>query len=113
MANIPDYICSSCGREVGKDNLKVKRAVFREVGKGGSVVKTRTVGWLCIISQPDGEPSCLDQDPDWNRPLYSTSPGMKGTILDQEVSGGDENDEPLFPPMNEVMELDERLRRSQ
>lgn len=108
MPGKPDYVCSNCGREVGRDNLIVKRAVFKEMGKGGATIKTRTSGWLCTI--PNGEmPSCLDQDNDWERPIYSTAPGMAHTVLAAEA-GGDEVDEPLFPPIQEVLDLDERLR---
>ena len=109
MGGKPKYTCTLCGREVGKDNLKVKRVVFREMGKGGSSVKTRTVAWLCIVPHDDGMPSCLEQDEDWKLPLYATSPGMRHTVLAKEVDN-QEQDEPLFPPVDEVLELDERLR---
>lgn len=77
--NLPNYSCSLCNREVGKTNLYVKRATFKEVGKGGRLKRTRTVSWLCIIPQPDGSPSCLHKDPDWNKPAYLESPGMMDT----------------------------------
>lgn len=80
----PDYVCSVCGRTVGKLNLKVKRATFKEIGKSGALVRTRTVSWLCTVPQEDGSPSCLEKDEDWNRPMYATAPGMAGTYLARE-----------------------------
>ena len=59
------YACSECERVVGRGNLKVKRVQFKEMGFGGPVVRTHTVGWLCIVPAEDGGPSCLDLDPDW------------------------------------------------
>lgn len=74
------YSCTKCGREVGKDNLKVKRVQFKEMGVHGRIEKSRVVAWLCIV--PNGKnPSCLDQDEAWaTRPLAS-SPGMADTKL--------------------------------
>ncbi len=43
------YACGQCKRVVGRDNLKVKRVVFREMGEHGNVVQSRTVAWLCVI----------------------------------------------------------------
>lgn len=108
MANSYDYSCSMCGREVGKDNLRIKRAVFKEVGKGGATVKTRTVAWLCIIPQEDGSPGCLLEDDDFNLPAFAASPGMKNTVL-AKGQANDENEEPLFPSVDEVLDLHERL----
>ena len=59
------YSCSECGRNVGRGNLKVKRVQFKEMGFGGPVVRTSTIGWLCIVPAEDGGPSCLDLDLDW------------------------------------------------
>lgn len=78
------YLCSGCGRDVGRENLKVKRAVFKEMGKYGTTVRTRTVSWLCVIPQEDGTLSCLEKDEDWNRPMYSTSPGFEGSVNARE-----------------------------
>ena len=85
MRNIV-YKCSRCGREVGKDNLKVKQARFKEMGNGGAVVASRVSAWLCVIPQPDGSPSCLHSDEDWQRPLWATSPGMADTALARQSS---------------------------
>lgn len=109
MANQQDYSCTVCHREVGKENLRVKRAVFKEVGKGGATVKTRTVAWLCIVPHADGSPGCLLEDEDFNLPAYAASPGMKDTVLSKGDSDFDESDEPLFPSLDEVLDLHERL----
>lgn len=78
-----DYRCSSCGRTVGKFNLKVKRAQFREMGTSAPIVRSRVIAWLCVIPQEDGSASCLEKDPDWNQPLYKGSPGVKNNMLTQ------------------------------
>jgi ribosomal protein S14 len=70
------YECTRCGRSVGRENLKVKRVQFREMGAGGPVVATRTVAWLCVVPAADGGPSCLESDPDWSREKYMASPGL-------------------------------------
>ena len=106
MANPQEYSCTACGREVGKDNLRVKRAVFKEVGKGGATIKTRTVAWLCTVPQEDGSDPCLHRDPDYGLPAYSAAPGMRDTVLTQDNT---ETDEPLFPPIDEVLDLHERM----
>lgn len=80
------YICSNCNRQVGRENLAVKRAVFKEMGSNGTTLKTRTTAWLCDVPSPDGGPSCLRSDPDFERPLYSESPGIKA--LGSEVPNG-------------------------
>lgn len=66
------YACSVCGQIVGRSNLVVKRATFMEVGKGGRLIRTRTVAWLC-------RKQCLEADPDWTQPAYAGSPGMADT----------------------------------
>lgn len=109
MANSYDYSCTICGREVGKDNLRIKRAVFKEVGKGGATVKTRTVAWLCIVPHEDGSPGCLLEDEDFNLPAFAASPGMKDTVLAKGEGPLSESDEPLFPSIDEVLDLHERL----
>jgi hypothetical protein len=76
------YTCSECGREVGKLNLKVKKFQFKEMGENGAVIKSRVASWLCVVPQEDGSPGCLHKDPDWNRPLHATSPGMRGTAIE-------------------------------
>lgn len=73
------YACDVCGREVGRNNLVAKRVSFRNLGAGAADLKNRTVAWLCIVAN-GAQPSCRDQDEDWNRPPRSTSPGMKDVM---------------------------------
>jgi ribosomal protein S14 len=75
------YACTECGRNVGRDNLKVKRVVFREMGAHGPVVLSRVVGWLCIVPADDGGMSCLEKDAAWQQPKLSGAPGMADTKL--------------------------------
>lgn len=82
---LPTYACSVCGRHVGRSKLYVKRAVFKEVGKGGAMKRTRTISWLCIIPQADGSPSCLHKDEDWIKPAYLASPGFEDTAAAQRL----------------------------
>lgn len=79
------YKCSECGREVGKDNLRAKRVQFKDISANGRIHKSRMVAWLCTVPQPDGRLSCLDRDPDWQRPLYATAPGMADTSIAESV----------------------------
>ncbi len=76
-----DYACTECHRVVGKDNLKVKRVQYKEMGVHGRIEKSRVVAWLCMTPQPDGQPSCLDADGAWGTPRLSGSPGMADTKL--------------------------------
>lgn len=62
MANQPDYICTRCGGEPGRDLLMVKKAVFLEMGEGGSTIRSRVTDWLC--------PDCVRKDPDWHREKF-------------------------------------------
>lgn len=75
------YACTVCGREVGRDNLRTKRVIFRDMGVHGQTVRSRLVAWLCIIPQEDGSPSCLHSDEQWNLPKWATTPGMADTRL--------------------------------
>ena len=106
MAHTPEYKCTRCERELPKVDLVVKRVEFREIGKGGRTIKSRAVAWLCNVPQPDGGYSCVELDTDWNRPQYSTAPGMAGTVLEEEHL--DEDDRML--PLTEIADLDEHLR---
>lgn len=63
------YQCDNCGIKATKSGLKVKRIQFKEMGEGGPVLKTRTVAWLCL--------SCMESDPDYNRPPFTASPGLR------------------------------------
>lgn len=68
--------CSVCHRRLDKDNLRKKRVQFLDMD--GKVVRTRTVAFLCLPNQEDGTKGCLYLDEDWNRPMYSASPGYAG-----------------------------------
>jgi hypothetical protein len=88
-----DYKCTKCGREVGRDNLRIKRAVFKDPGVNGSTVKTRVSEWLCLIAQEDGTPSCLDLDPDWNAPKWIGTPHTIGTRMEKLQPGMPDEEE--------------------
>lgn len=75
MTAIPEYKCSLCGIVRHRNNLIVKRTQFLQMGKNGSVIRSRVTGWLCNVPI-DGGKSCLEMDADWQRPLWHTSPGM-------------------------------------
>lgn len=77
MPRTHKYSCSVCGKVVGRSRLRVKQAAFKEMGKGGALVRTRTTAWLCT-------PGCLEIDPDWSRPAFLTSPGMADTTPARE-----------------------------
>jgi hypothetical protein len=78
-----EYVCSNCGRDVGRDNLRVKTVSFREMGRNGRVIQSRSVAWLCVvprrIPRTDGltmVPGCLYTDEGFDREKYTDSPGM-------------------------------------
>ena len=68
-----EYKCDYCGRPTSRSALKVKRTQFKEMGEGGAVLVTRTIAWLCL--------SCMEADPDYNRPAFSASPGLRDTKM--------------------------------
>lgn len=63
-----EYRCTVCGREVGRENLVTKQVRFRFMGNKGADLRTRTVAWLCVLSDDHGGPSCRDLDEAWNAP---------------------------------------------
>ena len=73
-----DYRCSRCGREVGRENLAVKKAQFLTVGEKPKFIRSRTVAWLCTIPD-DVRPSCLDLDDDYNLEAVRSAPGGLAT----------------------------------
>lgn len=75
------YACTVCGREVGRENLKVKRVQYREMGVGGRIEKSRVVAWLCMTPKPSTGSSCLDDDTQYNQPGLAAAPGMADTHL--------------------------------
>lgn len=68
------YRCSSCGkqpgptREIARQHLFVKKIEFRRYGFKGSLLRSRTVAWLC---RP-----CMEKDPNYNMPEGIISDGM-------------------------------------
>jgi hypothetical protein len=62
------YRCSQCGELEEREELVVKKAVFRGMGEDGKTMRSRTVAWLC--------PLCREADPDWNAPKFTSSPGF-------------------------------------
>lgn len=77
------YECSVCGRELAKDDLRVKRATFAEMGFKGRQFRSRTVAWLCVVEQADGSPGCLYRDEDYNREARRSAPGLADTKVAQ------------------------------
>ena len=75
------YKCTCCGRVVGRDNLRVKRVVFKTLGAKGQTIKSTARDWLCIVPADDGGPSCLEKDEDWVAPAMRNTPGARGTRL--------------------------------
>jgi hypothetical protein len=59
MANIPNYVCTRCGRSPGRDSLTVKRVMFTTMGEGPRTLRSRVIDWLCD--------TCLEADADWHR----------------------------------------------
>lgn len=55
-----EYTCSTCGERKERNQLKVKKVVFYEMGPGGKMLRSRVVGWIC-------EDNCLPDDPHWNK----------------------------------------------
>lgn len=75
-----EYKCTECERSVGRDNLKVKRVQFKEMGVNGPIVQTRVIAWLCTVAAENGGPSCLDKDPVWQQPARVATPGHADTL---------------------------------
>jgi hypothetical protein len=63
MANIPEYVCTSCGKSCQRKDLVVKKALFTEMGEGARTVRARVIHWLC--------PKCLLEDTDFNREKFA------------------------------------------
>ena len=65
------YTCTKCNRAVGRDNLRVKRVSFREMGENGKTVRSRVEAWLCTEPADNGGPSCIEQDAAWTAKSHS------------------------------------------
>jgi hypothetical protein len=66
---VSEYKCTECDAITPREELTVKRVVFRQMGEFGRTLKGRVVGWLC--------PDCRDKDAVWldqsTRVVESTS----------------------------------------
>lgn len=56
--------CSVCRQQYPKTHLRVKRCQFKEFGKGGRILRSRDVAYLCI--------PCMQEDPDYKQPAYAS-----------------------------------------
>jgi hypothetical protein len=63
------YICDVCGKNVGKEKLCSKQVVFRRVGRGGRIIRSRIVQWVCD--------ACVVKDPHYTQEKLTASPGMR------------------------------------
>jgi hypothetical protein len=75
------YKCTRCGREVGKENLRSRVVSFREIGRNGAQIMSRTTDWLCVVPFSESQPGCLYQDPDYKREALVTAPGLADTKI--------------------------------
>lgn len=65
------YKCSTCGKEKPRADLLAKRVAFTTI-KPVRTIRSRVTGWVCSL--------CRAEDPDWNQPKYSGSPGAEQNI---------------------------------
>lgn len=75
------YCCDVCGDDVGRDNIYAKRVIFAQARRGGSVLKSRTVAWMCL--------PCLNKDPQFTSEKFVGAPGMRGTSIAAEQQASD------------------------
>lgn len=54
------YICTECGKTFDKEALTVVNILFKTMGVGPKIKKSRTLAWLCT--------PCLEKHPSWNLP---------------------------------------------
>lgn len=64
--------CTRCGKDCDRDKMMCQKVSFHEMGKGGRLIRTRTVAWLC--------PSCVSQDPVWNSEPWTSAPGATAHV---------------------------------
>lgn len=67
--SVREYRCTNCNRDVGRDNLTVKRVEFCTMGEKFRRLRSRTVAWLCN--------ACREADPAWTAENYYAAPGTK------------------------------------
>lgn len=70
------HLCTVCGKEFPKDQLRAKQVSFAELGRGGKIIKRRTVAWLC--------PKDLAQDPAWQQERTTGSPIRRQELENEE-----------------------------
>lgn len=75
MPHYTEYLCTNCGQYTERELLTVKKVVFTEMGSGGKVLKSRTIGWLCN--------DCIEDDEHYNLDAYTTAPGLKSPGLER------------------------------
>ena len=63
MSNIPEYVCSKCGKPKRRDQLTVKKCVFLEMGAGARTKRSRVLAWLCD--------ECLTADSVYAMPAFT------------------------------------------
>lgn len=76
MPGYSDYRCGVCGEETLRELLAVKEISYKRMGRGGKVIQSRVVKWICITN-------CMPKDPDFNVPPYKSAPGMKSPPLER------------------------------
>lgn len=60
------YICTNCNKPFTRENLTVVNVLFKTMGKGPKIKKSRTLAWLCI--------GCLEKHPMWQLPNSQGAP---------------------------------------
>lgn len=75
MPSYTEYKCSCCGRETERILLTVKTIVFKAMGAGAKVHRSRVAEWLCD--------ECLPKDVDWNRQPFRGTPGLTSEALER------------------------------
>lgn len=61
---VPEYSCTRCGSQCGRDKLTVKKVLFTDMGRGARTLRARTADWLC--------PTCVSKDADYNREAFKS-----------------------------------------
>lgn len=75
MPHYSEDKCTNCGQMTSPELLTVKRVQFLPRTAATRVIRSRSTDWLCE--------TCLEKDPDWNRPAYRGSPGMTSPALER------------------------------
>lgn len=75
MPHYSEYRCSVCGQETLKELLVVKAVVFKTMGSGPRLIRSRTKAWICDV--------CLPKDSDYNSESFASAPGMKSSAKER------------------------------